>query len=173
MSQAFLDGKYGRPRIDKELLAQYHEGLIVSSVCLGGELPQLIMQGKTDEAEASIRWFKSVFGDDYYIELQRHKTDKPGGDQNVYQRQKEVNPVLIELARKTDTKIICTNDAHFVEEEHAEAHDHLICVSTGTLVDEPRRMHYTKQEWLKTPEEMKRHIQRPARSARKYAGNCR
>ncbi len=154
VSQAFLDGKYGRPRIDKELLAQYHEGLIVSSACLGGELPQLIMQGKTDEAEASIRWFKSVFGDDYYIELQRHKTDKPSGDQNVYQRQKEVNPVLIELARKTDTKIICTNDAHFVEEEHAEAHDHLICVSTGTLVDEPRRMHYTKQEWLKTPEEM-------------------
>lgn len=154
VSRAFIDGKYGRPRIDKELLAQHHEGIIVSSACLGGELPQLIMKGKTDEAEASIRWFKSVFGDDYYIELQRHKTDKPGGDQNVYLRQKEVNPVLVELARKTGTKIICTNDAHFVEEEHAEAHDHLICVSTGTLVDEPRRMHYTKQEWLKTPEEM-------------------
>ena len=154
VSRAFIDGKYGRPRIDKELLAQHHEGIIVSSACLGGELPQLIMKGKTDEAEASIRWFKSVFGGDYYIELQRHKTDKPGGDQNVYLRQKEVNPVLVELARKTGTKIICTNDAHFVEEEHAEAHDHLICVSTGTLVDEPRRMHYTKQEWLKTPEEM-------------------
>ena len=154
VSLAFIEGKYGRPRIDKELLTQYHEGIIVSSACFGGELPQLIMKGKIDEAEASIRWFKSVFGDDYYIELQRHKTDKPGGDQEVYMRQQEVNPILIELARKTDTKIICTNDAHFVEEEHADAHDHLICVSTGTLVDETRRMHYTKQEWLKTPAEM-------------------
>lgn len=154
VSLAFIEGKYGRPRIDKELLAQYHEGIIVSSACLGGELPQLIMKGKIDQAEASIRWFKSIFGDDYYIELQRHKTDKPGGDQEVYMRQQEVNPVLIELARKTGTKIICTNDAHFVEEEHAEAHDHLICVSTGRLVEDQYRMHYTKQEWLKTPDEM-------------------
>lgn len=154
VSLSYIDGFYDRPRIDKDLLAKYHEGVIVSSACLGGELPQLILKGKVDEAEKSIRWFKSVFGDDYYIELQRHKTDKPGGDTMVYQRQLEVNPVLIELARKTGTKIICTNDAHFIEEEHAEAHDRLICVSTGKNYTDQNRMHYTKQEWLKTPQEM-------------------
>lgn len=154
ISYSFIEGFYDRPRIDKELLEKYHEGVIVSSACLGGELPQLILQGKIDEAEKSIRWFKSVFGDDYYIELQRHKTDKPFGDQNVYQRQMEVNPILVELARKTNTKIICTNDVHFVEEEHGEAHDRLICVSTGKDYSDPNRMHYTKQEWLKTPQEM-------------------
>ena len=154
VSLAYIEGFYDRPRIDKELLEQYHEGIICSSACLGGELPQLILQGKTEEAEESIRWFKSVFGDDYYIELMRHQTDKPGADTDVYQKQMIVNPVLVELARKTDTKIICTNDAHFVKEEHAEAHDRLICLSTGKFIDDVNRMHYTKQEWLKTPEEM-------------------
>ena len=154
VSASFIDGFYDRPRIDKELLEQYHEGLIVSSACLGGELPQLIMQGRIDEAEKSIRWFKSVFGEDYYIELMRHKTDKANADTEVYQKQMRVNEVLLELARKTNTKIICTNDVHFVEEEHAEAHDRLICLSTGKYLDDQNRMHYTKQEWLKTPEQM-------------------
>ena len=154
VSLSFIEGFYDRPRIDKELLEQYHEGIICSSACLGGELPQLILQGKTDKAEESIRWFKSVFGDDYYIELMRHQTDKPGADTDVYQKQLIVNPVLVELARKTNTKIICTNDAHFVKEEHAEAHDRLICLSTGKYIDDVNRMHYTKQEWLKTPDEM-------------------
>lgn len=154
VSLGFLEGFYTRPRIDKELLQTYHEGIICSSACLGGELPQLIMQGKIDDAEKSIEWFKSVFGDDYYIELQRHRTDKPNADRNVYIRQQQVNPILIELARKHNVKIICTNDVHFVEEEHAEAHDRLLCVSTGKYVDETDRMHYTKQEWLKTPDEM-------------------
>lgn len=154
VSLSFIEGFYDRPRIDKELLEAYHEGLIVSSACLGGELPQLIMQGKTEEAEKTIRWFKSIFGDDYYIELQRHQTQKENADQHVYQLQQRVNPVLVELARKTGTKIICTNDVHFVEEEHAEAHDRLICLSTGRYLDEVNRMHYTKQEWLKTPQEM-------------------
>ncbi len=154
VSLSFIEGFYDRPRIDKELLEQYHEGLICSSACLGGELPQLILQGKIDKAEESINWFKSVFGDDYYIELMRHKTDKPNADTEVYQKQMVVNKVLVELARKTNTKIICTNDAHFVKEEHAEAHERLICLSTGKFIDDPNRMHYTKQEWLKTPEEM-------------------
>ena len=154
VSLSFIEGFYDRPRIDKQLLEQYHEGLICSSACLGGELPQLILQGKTDEAENSIRWFKQVFGDDYYIELMRHKTDKPNADYTTYPKQQKVNAVLIELARKTDTKIICTNDAHFVEEEHAEAHDRLVCLNSGHYVDDANRLHYTKQEWLKTPEEM-------------------
>ncbi|MBQ0034990.1 MAG: DNA polymerase III subunit alpha [Bacteroidales bacterium] len=154
VSLSFIDGYYNRPRIDKDILKECHEGVICSSACLGGELPQLIMAGKTEKAEESIEWFKSVFGDDYYIELQRHYTDKPNADRNVYIRQEQVNPVLIDLARKHNVKIICTNDVHFVEEEHGEAHDRLICLSTGKFLDDTDRMHYTKQEWLKTPDEM-------------------
>ena len=153
-SIAYTDGFYYNPRIDHSLLEKYHEGIIASSACLGGEVPQKIMNGDIKGAEETIMWFKSLFGDDYYLELQRHKTDKPGGDTEVYARQVEVNKVILELAKKTKTKVICTNDAHFVEEEHGEAHDRLICLSTGKDLDDPTRMHYTKQEWLKTPEEM-------------------
>ena len=153
-SIAYTDGFYYNPRIDHSLLEKYHEGLICCSACLGGELPQKIMNGDMVGAGQTVMWFKNLFGDDYYIELQRHKTDKPGGDTQVYERQKEMNKVLIDLARKTNTKVIATNDVHFVEEEHAEAHDRLICLSTGKDLDDPTRMHYTKQEWLKTPAEM-------------------
>jgi DNA polymerase-3 subunit alpha len=153
-SIAYTDGFYYNPRIDHSLIEKYHEGIIACSACLGGEVPQKIMNGDIKGAEETIMWFKSLFGDDYYLELQRHKTDKPGGDQEVYARQVEVNKVILELAKKTNTKIICTNDVHFVEEEHGEAHDRLICLSTGKDLDDPTRMHYTKQEWLKTPEEM-------------------
>ena len=167
VSESFMDEcYYRRPRIDKELLEEYHEGLICCSACLGGELPQKIMLGMSledaalqdtmrwKEAEETIEWFKGVFGEDYYIEIQRHQTTKDNADQHVYQVQKEVNPVLVELAHKHGVKVIATNDVHFVEEEHAEAHDHLVCVSTNHFIDDENRMHYTKQEWLKTPAEM-------------------
>ena len=169
MSDAF----YHTPRIDKELLEKWHEGIICCSACLGGELPQKILEGISShghgleislqeaieqgvfkEAEETVQWFKNLFGEDYYIELQRHETQKPGGDQEVYERQKQVNPVLIELARKYGVKVICSNDSHFINEEDAEAHDRLICLSTNHYVNDVNRMHYTKQEWLKTPEEM-------------------
>ena len=153
-SIAYTDGFYNRPRIDHNVLKQYHEGLICSSACIGGEIPQLIMAGKLKEAEEAVLWFKEVFGDDYYIELMRHKTDKPNANTQTYELQEKINPVLIELARKHNIKIIATNDAHFVEEEHGEAHDHLICLATQKDYDDPNRMHYTKQEWLKSPEEM-------------------
>ena len=153
-SIAYTDGFYYNPRIDHALLEKYHEGLIATSACLGGEVPQKIMNGDIKGAEETIKWFKSLFGDDYYLEVQRHKTDKLGGDQEVYARQVEVNKVIFELAKKTKTKVIATNDVHFVEEEHGEAHDRLICLSTGKDLDDPSRLHYTKQEWLKTPEEM-------------------
>ncbi len=165
VSASFMeDSYYRRPRIDKELLEQYHEGLICCSACLGGELPQKIMEGLATpngqgheamaEAEKTIEWFKGIFGEDYYIEIQRHQTTKEGSDQHVYQVQKEVNPVLVELAKKHGVKVVATNDVHFVEEEHAEAHDHLVCVSTNHYIDDENRMHYTKQEWLKSPAEM-------------------
>lgn len=153
-SIAYIDGFYYNPRIDHSLLEQYKEGLIVSSACLGGEIPQKIMKNDIAGAEESVQWFKKLFGDDFYIELQRHKTDKPLGDREVYERQVEVNKVLLELAKKYNIKVIATNDVHFVEEEHGEAHDRLICVSTAKDFDDATRMHYTKQEWLKTPEEM-------------------
>ena len=153
-SIAYTDGFYYNPRIDHSLLEKYHEGIIATSACLGGEVPQKIMNGDIKGAEETIQWFKSLFGDDYYLEVQRHKTDKPGGDTEVYARQVEVNKVIFDLAKKTNTKVIATNDVHFVEEEHGEAHDRLICLSTGKDLDDPSRLHYTKQEWLKTPEEM-------------------
>jgi DNA polymerase-3 subunit alpha len=112
------------------------------------------MAGNIQAAEEAILWFKSVFGDDYYLEIQRLKTDKEGADRTVYEKQKEVNAVILDLARKTNTKVIATNDVHFIEEEHGDAHDRLICLSTGKDLNDPNRMRYTKQEWFKTQEEM-------------------
>ncbi|GHT53559.1 DNA-directed DNA polymerase [Bacteroidia bacterium] len=179
VSISWIEGFYNKPRIDRELLEQYHEGIIACSACLGGEVPQKLMGGKyqvdddvqpvTDsfgdasvsvsekqmaDAEKSIAWFKRVFGDDFYLELQRHRTDKPGGEQDVYRKQMAIMPAMLDLAKKTNTKYICTNDVHFVEEEHCDAHDRLICLSTGRDLDDPKRMHYTKQEWFKTQDEM-------------------
>ncbi|MCC8147242.1 MAG: DNA polymerase III subunit alpha [Bacteroidales bacterium] len=154
VSTSWVDGFYYRPRIDKDCLKQYSEGLIVTSACLGGEIPKKIEAGDMKAAEEAIRWFKDLFGDDYYLELQRHQTDKPGADQNTYQKQVKANAAILELAQKTNTKIICSNDVHFVEEEHAEAHDRLICLGTGKDLDDPMRMRYTKQEWFKSMEEM-------------------
>ncbi len=153
-SIAYTDGFYDRPRIDHDVLEKYKEGLIVCSACLGGEIPQLIMAGKLEEAEQQVLWFKERFGDDYYIELMRHKTDKPNANYDTYQWQMKVEPELIRLARKHNIKLVATNDAHFVLEEHGDAHDHLICLATQKDYDDPNRLHYTKQEWLKSPEEM-------------------
>ncbi len=154
VSVSWVDGYYYRPRIDKTLLEKHSEGLIVCSACLGGEIPRKIATGNISGAEEAIRWFKNIFGDDYYLEMQRHKTDKPGGDRSTYEKQVEVNQVILDLARKTGTKVVATNDVHFIEEDHAEGHDRLICLSTGKDLNDLNRMHYTKQEWFKTQGEM-------------------
>lgn len=154
VSLSWTEGFYGRPRIDKELLEKYHEDLIVCSACLGGEVPQKIMAGNIKAAEETILWFKSIFGEDYYLELQRHETHRPDAEQSTYQHQVEVNKVIVELARKHQVKIIATNDVHFTNEEDADAHDRLICLSTGKDLNDPTRMRYTKQEWMKTTAEM-------------------
>ncbi len=154
VSQSWTEGFYGRPRIDKELLEQHREGLIVCSACLGGEIPQKIMHGNIHAAEEAVLWFKQLFGEDYYLELQRHETHRADADRTVYKHQVEVNKVLIELAHKHGVKIIATNDVHFVNEEDADAHDRLICLSTGKDLNDPNRMRYTKQEWMKTTAEM-------------------
>lgn len=154
ISASWIDGFYYRPRIDKELLEQYKEGLIVSTACLGGEIPSKILAGDVQGALDAIRWFKERFGDDFYLEIQRHQTNDPTADTSVYEKQKMVNAVMLQLAAQTNTKVIATNDVHFVNQEHAEAHDRLICLSTGKDFNDPNRMHYTKQEWLKTPSEI-------------------
>ena len=154
VSASWIDGMYYRPRIDHELLEKYSEGLIVSSACLGGEIHKKVERGNLAEAEEAVLWYKRVFGDDYYLEIQRHKTDKPNADYTTYDKQMLQNAELVKLARKTNTKLLATNDVHFIEEEHGEAHERLICLSTGKDIDDPNRMRYTKQEWMKTPEQM-------------------
>ncbi len=154
VSLSWTEGFYGRPRIDKELLEKYHEGLIVCSACIGGEIPQKIMAGNIKAAEEAVVWFKNLFGEDYYLEMQRHETHRDDADQTTYQKQVEVNNVLMKLAEKYAIKLIATNDVHFVNEEDADAHDRLICLSTGKDLDDPTRMRYTKQEWMKTTAEM-------------------
>ena len=154
VSISWIDGFYGKPRIDKSLLEKYHEGVICCSACLGGEIPQLIMARKMDEAEKSVRWFKEIFGDDYYLEIQRHPTSALDPAYDVWTRQQEVNPFILELAEKTGVKVICTNDSHFLDKDHADAHERLLCLSTGKVMSDTDRLHYTKQEWLKTPDEM-------------------
>jgi DNA polymerase III subunit alpha len=153
-SVSHIDGMYYKPRIDKELLEKYSEGIIVSSGCLGGEVSQNIMAGNFDKAKETMLWFKSVFGDDYYLEIQRHKNDDPRLRIDVWENQVKVNKVIIELAKELNIKVIATNDSHFINPEDAEAHDVLVCLNTGRDYDDPTRMRYTKQEWFKTIKEM-------------------
>lgn len=154
VSKAWTEGEYMRPRTDRAELEKYHEGLIVASACLAGEVPRRITADQYEEAEEAIRWYKSIFGDDYYLELQRHKATVARANHEAYPMQQKVNEKLIEYSRKFGVKLICTNDVHFVDESNAEAHDRLICLSTGKDLDDPNRMIYTKQEWMKTKEEM-------------------
>lgn len=154
VSHSWTEGFYMRPRIDKELLEKYHEGLIVSTACLGGEVPKKITAGDIEGAEESVQWFKSIFGEDFYLELQRHKATRPDCNQEAFPLQQKVNAELLKIGEKLGVKVIATNDCHFVNEEDAEAHDRLICLSTGKDYNDPNRMKYTMQEWLKTTAEM-------------------
>ena len=156
VSEAWVDGYYHRPRTDHQSIEKHHEGLIASSACLAGEIPRYIKNGQIAEAENSIEWFKSIFGDDFYIELMRHEVKDPmqRANRETFKEQKAIEPMLIELAHKHGVKLICTNDSHFVDEENAEAHDRLLCLATSKDLDDPNRMLYSKQEWFKTREEM-------------------
>lgn len=154
VSSAWTEGFYYNPRIDKEILAQHAEGLICSSACLGGEIPQLIMQNRIDDVEKSISWFKNLFGQDYYMEVQKHRSGDAQIDAHVYENQIKVNAKIYELASKFGVKVICTNDVHYIKADDAAAHDRLICLSTGRDLDDPSRMRYTTQEYLKSEDEM-------------------
>ncbi len=156
VSRAWTDGFYGRPRTDKADLEKYHEGLIVCSACIAGEVPEKIIKRDMKGAREAIEWYKRVFGDDYYLELQRHevKSVKQRANRDTFPLQQLANGFLIDLAKEYNIKLICTNDCHFVDEENAEAHDHLLCLSTGKDLDDPNRLLYTKQEWFKSRAEM-------------------
>ena len=156
VSRSWVDGYYMRPRTDREDLEQFHDGLIVCSACIAGEVPKKILNGDIAGAREAIEWYHRVFGDDYYLELQRHEVKDPSirANRETFPLQQKANKVLIELAHEYGIKLVCSNDAHFVDQENAEAHDHLLCLSTGKDLDDPTRMLYSKQEWFKTREEM-------------------
>ena len=154
VSKAWTEGFYMRPRTDRAEIEKYHEGLICCSACLAGEVPRAITADDFDKAEESIRWHKGVFGEDYYLELQLHKATVERANHEAYPMQLKVNEHLRSLAAKYGVRMVCTNDVHFVDEDNAEAHDRLICLSTGKDLDDPKRMLYSKQEWLKTTAEM-------------------
>ena len=156
VSNSWVDGFYNRPRTDRKELEKYHEDLIVCSACIAGEVPAKILRGDIAGAREAIEWYKRVFGDDYYLELQRHEVTDPAirANRETYPLQQQANKILIELAKEYGIKLVCTNDAHFVDKENAEAHDHLLCLSTGKDLDDPTRMLYSKQEWFKTRQEM-------------------
>ena len=156
VSNSWVDGFYNRPRTDRTELEKYHEDLIVCSACIAGEVPAKILRGDIAGAREAIEWHQRVFGDDYYLELQRHEVTDPNqrANRETFPLQQQANKVLIELAKEYGIKLVCTNDAHFVDKENAEAHDHLLCLSTGKDLDDPTRMLYSKQEWFKTRQEM-------------------
>jgi DNA polymerase-3 subunit alpha len=156
ISLSWIKGFYYTPRIDKELLAEYSEGLIASSACIAGEIPDKILNGTAESVEEALKSYISIFGKDFYLEVQRHETYEPDTDTMVFPLQQKVIAALRKLAARHDVKIIATNDVHFINAEDAEAHDRLICINTAKDFDDPDRLRYTKQEYLKSEEEMRK-----------------
>ena len=156
VSRAWVDGFYSKPRTDRADLEKYHEDLIVCSACIAGEVPAKILKGDIPGAREAIEWHKRVFGDAYYLELQRHEVKDPNqrANRETFPLQQRANKEILKLAKEYGIKVVCTNDCHFVDQENAEAHDHLLCLSTGKELNDPTRMLYSKQEWFKTREEM-------------------
>ena len=153
-TEGHVEGMYYKPRVSHEVIEKYHENLICCSACLAGEIPRDILDGNIEAAREAVRWHKRIFGEDYYLEVMQHKTEVPGLDDDVYRAQMVVNPVLFELAREEGIKVVATNDVHFILREDGPAHDRLICLTTNSDIDDPKRLRYTQQEFLKSEEEM-------------------
>lgn len=153
-SIGYIEGFYYHPKVDREIIEKYHEGLICCSACLAGEIPQAILGGKFEQAEQIALWYKKIFGEDYYFEIQYHKTKIEGLSQETYECQKKVNEYLFILANKLGIKCIATNDCHFVNKEDGPVHDRLICLTTNANVDDENRLRYTQEEYMKTYDEM-------------------
>lgn len=149
-TMAHLSGKIGkgifaRPCVNKSQLYQHREGLIVSSACLGGEIAQAILNNDIEAARAVATWFRDVFGEDFYLEIQDHGSNED----------KKVNPVMIKLSEELGIKVIATNDSHFTSCLDAEAHDAMICIQTGKMLTDENRLHYAGNEYFKSIEEMR------------------
>lgn len=156
VSNSWVDGYYYKPRTDREQLEKYHEDLIVCTACIAGEVPNKIIHDDIEGAREACEWYHRVFGDDFYLELQRHEVKDPNliANREAYPLQQKANKVLLQFAKEYGIKVVCTNDCHFEDKETAEAHDHLLCLSTNEDLDDPKRMRYSKQEWFKTRAEM-------------------
>ena len=155
VSTGHIEGKYyEKPRVSHEVVEKYSQGLVCCSACIAGEVPRNIIAGDMEGAVKAIEWHKKVFGEDFYLEVQQHKTRIPGQSLEVYEKQIEANKGIYELAEKTGTKVIASNDVHFVRKEDGPAHDRLICLTTNANLDDPNRMRYTQEEYLKSEEEM-------------------
>ena len=154
VSRSWTEGFYGRARTDKRDLERYHEGLICCSACIGGEVAQHILNGNLAEAEESAKWYKKLFGEDYYFELQRHSATAERANYFLRELEDRVNDQLLALSEKLGVKYICTNDIHFVNEADAEAQDTFICMTWSKRYDDPGRLVFSKQEWMKTTAEM-------------------
>ena len=150
-----IEGMYYKPRVSHEVLEKYHDNLICCSACLAGEVPKDIMADNMEAAREAIRWHKDLFGEDYYLEVMLHKSVVPGVPTDVYDAQMKVNPAIFSLAEEMGVKVVATNDAHFILQEDGPAHDRLICLTTNSDIDDPNRLRYTQQEYLKSEEEMR------------------
>ncbi len=139
-------GIFSRPCINKDLLEQYHEGLIITSACLGGEIPQAILKKRLDVARRVAQWYKDLLGDDFYLEIQDHGSPED----------RIVNVEIVRIAEELDIKVVATNDSHFISCVDVEAHDALLCIQTGKLITEDKRLRYSGTEYLKSAAEMRR-----------------
>ena len=155
VSTAWIKGFYYKPRIDKNLLIKYHEGLIASSACLAGEIQDEILNGTMTGAETALKSYLNIFGEDFYLEIQRHETYDPNADRSAFPLQQKVIEAFKKLSAKYNVKVIASNDVHFINADDAEAHDRLICINTAKDIDDPNRLRYSKQEYLKSEEEMR------------------
>ena len=164
VSTGWVEGLYYKPKVDREILERYHSNIICSSACLGGEIPSLIRKGDLKGAEEAALWYKNLFGEDYYLEVQLHKTEVPGMSLDTYEKQLIVNKEIFSLSERLGIKCIATNDVHFASKEDGPAHDRLICLTTNALLSDTKRMRYTQQEYLKSAEELSLiHISEPTR----------
>ena len=155
VSTAWIKGFYYKPRVDKQLLSKYKDGLIATSACLAGEIQDEILNGTIEGAEAALKRYLDIFGDDFYLEIQRHETYDPDADRSAFPQQQKVIEEFRLLSARHNVKIIATNDVHFINAEDAEAHDRLICINTAKDIDDPDRLRYSKQEWVKSEDEMR------------------
>lgn len=152
---ANTESKYGhRPIVSRERLAEYHEGLIVTSACIGGDIPQAILSDDMESARFLVQWYKNVFGEDFYLEISQHQSCKPDYQSDLLDKQRKANQAIFVLAREYGVKVVATNDVHFLNASDASAHDVLLCVSTKKTMSDKDRFQYTGQEYFKSEEDM-------------------